>query len=554
MFCVSAFFLLVKLSLSEGAGFSYDHSHAAGPHAWDTITGGFCGGKEQSPIDVCGASFVPGLMLGVQDTWKNYPGATTVVNNGHTIQVNFDLANAPTTINSLADQVGRSTNAGSITWKVQQVHFHYGRSGYTLGSEGSEHFLAGKPYPLEAHFVHFNTKYADVGAAVGSGEKDALLVIGVLFSLSKTESAFMSAIGNAASTATRTAMPLQFGHNDFMDFVNANVNNDAVFSSYAGSLTTPTCNEIVTWVNMDRSCMITEATLKQFMDLSVSPARRHLRSLGATDEAHGKHGNFRPLMPNGNTVYTSSMSSLSSNKCQTSLAEAQSWYTTLKNCPNWAAYLNSECAAGRECQRDMNMDELKKTCMEINNAPACMTDPNVRDTGMLTYCKAYAMATYNWVVTSTCPQNKFWESDCGQAGSTQNAASKCWINIPGQDMWPVDDAMCTEKKPMYQNCAATQPCPRCKGCKRSGNCWKTCDNKAGMCSACDGRDGRMGACCQPGNDSDPLECMLVEWQFNAKNIHTCALLPADKHVGMMLYNVVDRLEQLDDKVEMLSKA
>lgn len=34
---------------------------------------------------------------------------------------------------------------------------------------------------MELHLVHYNTKYEDAGAAVDSGDGDALLVLGVFF-------------------------------------------------------------------------------------------------------------------------------------------------------------------------------------------------------------------------------------------------------------------------------------------------------------------------------------------------------------------------------------
>lgn len=100
-------------------------------------------------------------------------------------------------------------NQGDQTYQVAQVHFHW----TTLERYGgSEHVLAGKYYPMEVthacvlccmamqwhishtprfrlittkgHFVHFNTKYGDLGGAVASGKKDALLVIGIFFSVS----------------------------------------------------------------------------------------------------------------------------------------------------------------------------------------------------------------------------------------------------------------------------------------------------------------------------------------------------------------------------------
>ena len=48
--------------------------------------------------------------------------------------------------------------------------------------------MEGRQYPLEIHFVHVNSKYADITAALESGNSDALLVVGQMFKVGETES------------------------------------------------------------------------------------------------------------------------------------------------------------------------------------------------------------------------------------------------------------------------------------------------------------------------------------------------------------------------------
>jgi len=84
------------------------------------------------------------------------------------------MANA----NQIPMKVGRSTKEAN-TWKLAQAHFHWGRDGHQ--DEGSEHYIEGVQYPLEVHFVHVNSIYADLTAALASGNSDALMVVGQFF-------------------------------------------------------------------------------------------------------------------------------------------------------------------------------------------------------------------------------------------------------------------------------------------------------------------------------------------------------------------------------------
>src|SRR5205823_10167002 len=106
-------------------------------------------GAQQSPINIVAPikSLLPALKL----SWGKT--ADTIVNNGHTIQLNF--------------AEGSTLKLGDTTYKLLQVHFH----------RPSEHLIEGKSFPMEAHFVH----RADSGG---------LAVVGVMFSEAKPNAAF----------------------------------------------------------------------------------------------------------------------------------------------------------------------------------------------------------------------------------------------------------------------------------------------------------------------------------------------------------------------------
>merc|ERR1712150_203711 len=162
---------------------------------------------------------------------------------------------------------------------------------------------------------------------------------------------------------------------------------------------------------------------------------------------------------------------------------------------------------------------------------------------------------YAWRVTYPSCRRGYWVSGCGQPATKQKATGVKCYGMNGANEWVADDKECTGKKPdaVDRTCPATKPCPRCKGCKRNGDCFKSCGEKAGVCSACNSRDGRVGACCQRGGKSDPVECKLAEFQFVSDKVHTCALLPADMHTGYLLKNIFGRLQDLEKSVYDLKK-
>jgi carbonic anhydrase len=212
---------------SETAHWSYEGDH--GPAKWGEMDAAnqVCGiGSQQSPIDI-GAT-VKSRLPALKISWAKT--ADTIVNNGHTIQLNF--------------AEGSTMTFGDTKYKLLQVHFH----------RPSEHLIGGKNFPMEAHFVH----RADSGA---------LAVVGVLMATGKPSAAF----SKIAAT-----MPANEGPGIKAD---AGINPNALLPArlgyyrYSGSLTTPPCAEIVEWLLLTDPIHVAEADVASFAKLYPLNAR-----------------------------------------------------------------------------------------------------------------------------------------------------------------------------------------------------------------------------------------------------------------------------------------
>ena len=212
---------------AEGAHWSYEG--ATGPSHWGDIDAAskVCSaGSQQSPIDI--AASIKAQMSPLRIAWSRK--ADTIVNNGHTIQLNV--------------AAGSTLKVGKDDYTLLQFHFHH----------PSEHTIAGKSHPMEVHFVHRN-------AAGG------LAVIGALMTAGKANATF----GKIVAT-----MPAHEG---------APVKADAAidpnrllptlrgYYRYAGSLTTPPCSEVVNWLVLREPIQVAQADIDAFAKLYPMNAR-----------------------------------------------------------------------------------------------------------------------------------------------------------------------------------------------------------------------------------------------------------------------------------------
>jgi len=239
----------IQGSASSG-GWSYGGN--TGPSNWGNIAA-TCNGRRQSPINIETASVTRQSWAPL--TFKNYdlkPRRMRVKNNGHAAQVEMDAAAAP-----------RVDNGGlSGEYIFAQFHFHWGSD----SSAGSEHTINGVRYPMEMHMVHYKAEYGDIKNAIG--KSDGLAVLGIMFEISQTDNPAFTPLVNALRGVQTAGMVVEVqAQYPLSAFLPRNL---VSFYRYDGSLTTPTCNEVVTWTVFDQAVPISEAQMEVFRSLASS--------------------------------------------------------------------------------------------------------------------------------------------------------------------------------------------------------------------------------------------------------------------------------------------
>jgi len=223
-----------------------------------------CGGRRQSPINIETGSVLRQEWAPLQ--FKNYdqnPRRMRVKNNGRSAQVEIDAAAAP-----------RISSGGlDGEYIFAQLHLHWGGD----SSRGSEHTINGVRYPMEMHLLHYKKDYGDIRGALE--EADGLAVLGVMFEISQTDNPAFTPLVNALEGVKEAGLVIDvaalYPLSAFMP------RSLRVFYRYAGSLTTPTCDEVVTWTVFDKAVPVSEAQMAVF------------RALQSTDETPLVN-NFRP--------------------------------------------------------------------------------------------------------------------------------------------------------------------------------------------------------------------------------------------------------------------
>ncbi len=221
------------------AEFSYGGD--TGPSNWGSLSEQWSAcrdGIEQSPVDIAGATenaSLPALDLNYQVTTAN------LLNNGHTWQVNYD---AGSTLTYMGE-----------TYELLQFHFH----------TPAEHPVSGTRAAMELHLVHQN--------AAGD-----LAVIGVLINAGQ-ENAFLAQFWDD--------IPRQEGEveEDYQLNVAEIMPADLSYYTYAGSLTTPPCSEIVTWIVLKTPVEASQAQIDA-MNNNLGDNARPLQALNGRTIEH----------------------------------------------------------------------------------------------------------------------------------------------------------------------------------------------------------------------------------------------------------------------------
>jgi carbonic anhydrase len=194
-----------------------------GPAHWGELDPAYemCGqGKSQSPIDISS----PGEQDLANIVFHYQPSEVNILNNGHTVQVNYDP--------------GSYIELDGVRYDVAQFHYH----------APSEHEVGGKLFAAELHIVH---KSAD----------EKLAVVGLLLQEGSANAAFDPFINNLpAETSEVKDVGVKI---NIMDFLPSNQTT----YRYSGSLTTPPCSEGVSWLVMTSPVELASAQVSKLESL-----------------------------------------------------------------------------------------------------------------------------------------------------------------------------------------------------------------------------------------------------------------------------------------------
>ncbi|HJV68270.1 carbonic anhydrase family protein [Ideonella sp.] len=207
----------------------WDYSGEGGPEAWGKLKPEYsqCAtGQRQSPIDIRG-----GIAVQLEPIQFDYrTSAFSVIDNGHTVQVNLPPGNAISVL-------GRR-------FELLQFHFH----------RPSEERINGRQYDMVAHLVHQDAE-------------GKLAVVAVLLDRGVAQP-IVQAVWNALPLEKNEAQAAP-GTID----LNKLLPEDRRYYTYMGSLTTPPCSEGVLWMVMKTPVPVSPDQIDIFAHLYPMNAR-----------------------------------------------------------------------------------------------------------------------------------------------------------------------------------------------------------------------------------------------------------------------------------------
>lgn len=167
-------------------------------------------------------------------------------------------------------------------FKAEKVEFHWGPSN---GSEGSEHSINGRRYPVEMQIYMYNSDDFDsLGAALR--EKRIIAAMAVFFQVGGKDNPAVDPIIHGLKGVV---------HHEKETFLEPFVLKDLLPSSlgsyyrYTGSLTTPPCSKVVEWLVFSRPIYVSYKQLEAFYQIFTTEQQDHVKSVEYL------RSNFRPI-------------------------------------------------------------------------------------------------------------------------------------------------------------------------------------------------------------------------------------------------------------------
>uniref|UniRef100_A0AAV2IWN3 Carbonic anhydrase n=1 Tax=Knipowitschia caucasica TaxID=637954 RepID=A0AAV2IWN3_KNICA len=226
--------LLVLLSAVvwvDADGYCYSEPEC-GPYAWGDLTPSCHPLLEEhhSPIDLDLGDMRRDLSLGplqLEGFLSPQDGHWTLSNDGH-----------------------------SGLYHTLQLHFHWG----SPASNGSEHTLARRRFPMEMHVVNVKSVHPNVSAALE--DPTGLAVLAVFIDVVYADNIHFSHISGKLSSVAHKGQTVKVKPFPLMSLLPKNQLSQ--YFRYHGSLTTPPCSQAVVWTVYQTPINISWTQLAQF--------------------------------------------------------------------------------------------------------------------------------------------------------------------------------------------------------------------------------------------------------------------------------------------------
>jgi len=219
-----------------GGGSHWGYSGKSGPENWAQLSADnfACNGSNQSPVNLTG--FIEAELQPIEFNYS--AGGNEVLNNGHTIQVNYTK--------------GSGISIDNQSFELKQFHFH----------APSENHINGKSFPLEAHFVH-------------ASDKGELVVVAVMFEEGGENQVVKTAWkGMPSKPGEKISLHAEIEAVDLLPI-------DKAYYRFNGSLTTPPCSEGVRWLVMKNSVEVSKEQIEKFKHVLGHDTNRPIQPINA---------------------------------------------------------------------------------------------------------------------------------------------------------------------------------------------------------------------------------------------------------------------------------
>lgn len=214
----------------------WGYTGSEGPEHWGTLDDSFIAcatGKNQSPIDLTG--FIEAELEPLKVDCQT--GGFEILNNGHTVQVNFEP--------------GSTLTIDGMTFALKQFHFH----------TPSENMIDAKSFPMEAHLVH----------ADSAGN---LAVVAVMYESGTANPTIASLWKHLPKAGHTVALKEKVSATGIMP-------KNLDYYRFNGSLTTPPCTEGVRWLVLKTPSTVSKDQVDAFAKLMGHPNNRPVQPTNA---------------------------------------------------------------------------------------------------------------------------------------------------------------------------------------------------------------------------------------------------------------------------------